>query len=247
MQESSHVRHINVFLSHSLRLLLYWNPNKTDSLQWTEEDKFGFLSSFAPFDASLTKRGYKYRKPSRPQFLSNVPYVDLAFFQKERPFLCFRPFLWTPPFIWREPLCWSLNPVQTYCMYALFSGLQRLLNISAAQTEHQPSRTKHQILSLRGRVTVTSDERFIHSSWNDRSRPYSSPSADVYWLIKRVFLSVTFIHSLRADYLFLEHWKIPAKKKKMCFLVMLHNCGVSEVALGHCTVQSVCAGVCIWR
>lgn len=68
MEESSHVSHINVFLSHSLRLLLYWNPNKTDSLQWTEEDKFGFLSSFALFDASLTKRGYKYRKASRLQF-----------------------------------------------------------------------------------------------------------------------------------------------------------------------------------
>lgn len=82
MVESSHVRRINVFLSHSLRLLLYWNPNKTDSLQWTEEDKFGFLSSFALFDASLTKRGYEYRKPSRLQFLSNVPYVDLAFSKK---------------------------------------------------------------------------------------------------------------------------------------------------------------------
>lgn len=40
--------------------------------------------------------------------------------------------------------------------------------------------------------------------------------------------------------------KNPAKKKKMCFLVMFQNCGVSKVALGHCTVQSVCEGVCVW-
>lgn len=54
-KQGSCVRNINVFLSHSLMLLHDWNQNKIGSLQWTEEDKFGFLSSFALFEALLTK------------------------------------------------------------------------------------------------------------------------------------------------------------------------------------------------
>ncbi len=71
-KQGSRVRNINVFVSHSFRLLLDWNPNKIGSLQCTEEDKFGFLSSFHLFDAFLTKRDEKYRKLGRLQFLWNV-------------------------------------------------------------------------------------------------------------------------------------------------------------------------------
>lgn len=116
------------------------NPNKTGSLQWSEEDKFGLLFSFPLFDASLTKKHLKCRNPSRLRLFDNG-FMSIWRLHKGNVF-CFQE---------GNPVLGSKfgSGVCTCCQ----AGLQthkcvELVNISAAQTEGYPSSTKRHILSL---------------------------------------------------------------------------------------------------
>lgn len=62
-----------MFLSHSSTAV----PNKIVSLQWAEEDKFGFSSSFHLFDAFITKG--RERESEQQVLFVKCPHADVAF------------------------------------------------------------------------------------------------------------------------------------------------------------------------